>query len=174
MRSVSLIAILVLVPAASAQQRTQIYFKEPAGMKVYWFTTAKDGKQSFSATPLEAPGRFNFLQGAIYRLKLTHLPGHAGLELFPTLEVPAPTPHAREFLAHNAVPIVLTEEDVNQVVKGNFLVKVVYLPHAKGDGGGDQIALASGQDAVREAARRGSILMIVRIGNIVEPPGAKK
>jgi hypothetical protein len=172
MRSCFILVFLALAPAASAQQRTQIFFKEPAGMKVYWFTTAKDGKQSFSTTPLETPGRFNFLQGAIYRLKLTHLPGHAGLELFPTLEVPAATPHAREFLAHNAVPILLTDEDVNQVVKGNFLVKVVYLPRE--NGGGEQIALASGQDAVREAARRGSILLVLRIGNIVEPPEAKK
>lgn len=168
MRSVSLFAILILSSAASAQQqqRTQVAFKEPAGMKVFWLATGKDGKQSFSTTPLETPGRFNFLQGAAYRLKLTHLPGHPGLELFPTLEVPGVTPHAKEFLAHNAVPITLTEEDISQVAKGSFVTKVVYLPR---DGGGDQIALASGQDAVREAARRGSVLLVLRIGNIVEP-----
>ncbi len=171
MRPCVILAILFLAPAVSAQQRTQVFFKEPSGMKVFWFTT-KDGKPSFSTTPLETPGRFNFVQGAIYRLKLTHLAGHAGLELFPTLEVAPVTQHSSEFLSHNAVPISLTDDDVNQVVKGNFLVKVVYLPIQ--NGGGEQIALASGQDAVREAARRGSILVILRLGNIDRPPTDKK
>ena len=170
MRTVSLFIVAMLAPAASAQQRTQVHLKEPAGMKVYWLTT-KDGKTSFSTTPLEAPGRFNFAQGAAYRLKLTHLPGHPGLELFPTLEVASATPHARDFLAHNAAPITLSEEDVNLVVKGNYLVKVVYLPFQEG---ADNVALASGQDAVREAARRGSILLVLRIGNIDRPPEPKR
>jgi hypothetical protein len=29
----------------------------------------------------------------------------------------------QEFLSHNSVPVNLTEDEINQVVKGNFLVK---------------------------------------------------
>src|SRR5213078_3646863 len=57
-------------------QRTQVFFSSPPsspGMKVYWFSQAKDGTPSYSPYPLEAPGRYNFAQGAIYRLKLTHI-----------------------------------------------------------------------------------------------------
>ena len=32
------------------------------------------------------------------------------------------------FLAHSAVPVAFTEEDLEQVAAGNFLVKVIYLP----------------------------------------------
>ena len=160
MRSSILIAILAFAPAASAQQRTQIFFKEPAGMKVFWLTQ-KDGKTVFSTVPLEVPGRYNFGQGAGYRLKLTHLPGHPGLELFPTLEVPKCN---HEFIHHNSVPIVITDDEMRQVVKGNLLVNVLYLPT---DQAGDpELTTITGQDAVREAARRGSILAVLRVGNI--------
>src|ERR1700730_8122857 len=120
MRLSVVVTFLLLAPVASAQERTQVFFKEPAGMKVFWLTS-KDGKPGFSTVPLQTPGRYNFRQGAGYRLKLTHLPGHPGLELFPTLEVPACTSQSREFLAHNAVPIVLTDDEIGQVVKGGFL-----------------------------------------------------
>lgn len=167
MRCLTIVALLVLTPAVSAQHRTQVYFKDPAGMKVYWFTL-KNGKAEFSTTPLETPGRFNFVQGAAYRLKLTHIPGNPGLELFPTLEVHRPTTQpACEFIAHNSVPIVLTADDVNHVVKGSYLVKVVYLPTNQVDGA--ELNTVTGKDAVAEAARRGSVLIVLRIGNIVEP-----
>ncbi len=163
MRLAIFLAILLFAPIATAQQRTQIHFKEPASMKVFW-VTQKDGKPAFSTVPLETPGRYNFVQGAGYRLKLTHLPGHPGLELLPTLEVHACASRSREFLAHNSVPIVLTGDEIGQVVKGSLLVKVVYLPDQQG--GDAEIAMMSGQDAVGEAARRGRILLVLRIGNI--------
>ncbi len=38
-------------------------------------------------SPLVVPARYNFPQGAIYRLKLTNIPARPGVELYPTLEV---------------------------------------------------------------------------------------
>ena len=170
MRLLVLIAILTLAPAAAAQDRTQILFKEPSGMKVFWLTKEND-KTVYSTKPLETPGRFNFRQGALYQLKLTHLEGHAGLELFPTLEVVAANPQTRAFLMHNSVPIQLTTDEINQVVKGSFVTKVVYLPSQQN---GDAITTVTGQDAIREATQRGNVLVVLRIGNIVEPPASKK
>src|ERR1043166_2742188 len=112
MRS-AVIAFLVLVPAAAAQQRTQVHFKDPAGMKVYWLIK----KDLFSTTPLETPGRFNLVQGAPSRLKLPPLPDHPALELFPTLQVATANPQTREFLEHSSVPVSLTREEIDQVVK---------------------------------------------------------
>lgn len=157
-------AALLLIAQPASPPRTQVHFQEPAGMKIFWVTAKKDGKSIYSTVPLETPGRFNFLQGATFRLKVTHLPGRPGLELFPTLEIAPANLAAREFLAHNAVPIRLTEDDINLVVKGNFLVKVVYLPN---NGGADaELATLAGQDAVREAMRRGQVLAVLRIGTI--------
>ncbi len=66
--------------------------------------------------PLIFPGNYNFGQGAIYRLKLTRIPGHEGVELYPTLEVAPTTPRSEAFLAHNYVPFQLTAEDFSQVL----------------------------------------------------------
>jgi hypothetical protein len=148
---------------------SQIGFIGPDGMQVHWDVTEFGG---FDSEPLVTPGRYDFAQGAIYRLKLTDIPGQEGLELYPTLEVAPVTPRTDAFLAHNAIPFQLTDEDLDQVTSGNFVTKVVYLP----DPEYQELAVAGvetlvstrldpGCDPVVEADRRGSILAIIRIGN---------
>jgi hypothetical protein len=148
---------------------SQIAFVGPEGMHVQWDVTAPG---AFDSEPLICPGRFDFPQGAIYRLKLSNIPGRPGVELYPTLEVAPATPRTEAFLAHNAIPIVFTPEDFDQVVAGNFVTKVIYLP----DPEFQELALAGvetlvstrldpGVDPIQEADRRGSILAIVRMGN---------
>lgn len=152
--------------------RTSIRFAGPAGMKVAWYTGAPGGG-AFGPTMVEAPGRYNFPQGGIYRLKLADFPNRAGLELYPTMEIIPSTLKTATFLAHSAVPINITEEDLEQVLAGNFVVKVLYLPDpAYQDltaAGPDEVVssrLEPGVDPVAEAQRRGSVLAIIRIGNI--------
>jgi hypothetical protein len=156
-----------------APQRTSVRFVRPSGMRVTWFTQGPDGKPSFSSTPIEAPGRYNFLQAAIYRLKLSNIEGRPGLEVYPTLEV-VPTNHRTEaFLAHSAVPVEFTPEDFDQVAAGNYVVKVIYLPAPQfqelAASAPDEIVstrLEPGQDPIVEAQRRGNILLVIRLGNI--------
>ena len=148
---------------------SQVGFIGPDGMQVRWDVSMAGG---FDSTPLVTPGRYDFPQGAIYRLKITDIPGREGLELYPSLEVAPVTPRTAAFLAHNAIPFQLTEEDLDQVTTGNFVTKVVYLP----DPCYQELAVAGvetlvstrldpGIDPVVEADRRGSILAIIRIGN---------
>jgi len=148
---------------------SQIGFIGPDGMQVRWDISLAGG---FDSAPLVAPGRYDFPQGAIYRLKLTDIPGYEGIELYPTLEVAPVTPRTDAFLAHNSIPFQLTDEDLDQVTTGNFVTKVVYLP----DPDYQELAVAGvetlvstrldpGVDPVCEADRRGSILAIIRIGN---------
>ena len=156
---------------------SQIGFLSPDGMQVRWDITMAGG---FDSEPLVMPGRYDFPQGAIYRLKVTDIPGREGIELYPSLEVAPVTPRTAAYLAHNAVPFQLTEEDLDQVTTGNFVTKVVYLPDAEYQ----ELAVAGvetlvstrldpGVDPVVEADRRGSILAIIRIGNKdLESPGA--
>ncbi|MBX7102581.1 MAG: hypothetical protein K1X57_00765 [Gemmataceae bacterium] len=152
--------------------RTSIRFAAPAGMKVAWYN-GQPGAGSFTGTMVEAPGRYNFPQGAAYRLKLSDFPNRPGLELYPTMEVIPASSKTATFLAHSAVPINVTEEDLEQVTSGNFVVKVIYLPDpAYQDltaAGPDEIVssrLEPGVDPVAEAMRRGSVLAIFRLGNI--------
>jgi hypothetical protein len=147
----------------------QVLFARPEGMQIRWDVT---GVTPFDGTPLIVPGRQNFPQNGLYRMKLTNIPGREGVELYPTLEVGPTTPRTEAFLAHNAIPIQFTEEDFDQVLAGNFVTKVIYLP----DPEFQELALAGvetlvstrldpGVDPIVEADRRGSILAVVRLGN---------
>jgi hypothetical protein len=76
-------------------------------------------------------------------------------------------PAAHPLLAHSAVPLELAADDLRQVQQGGYVVKVVYLP-AQGPGGLGVISagVGPGADPVQEAQRRGSVLPVLRIGNI--------
>ena len=148
---------------------SQIGFFGPDGMQIRWDVSMAGG---FDSEPLVTPGRYDFPQGAIYRLKITDIHGHEGVELYPSLEVAPVTPRTAAYLAHNAVPFQLTDEDLDQVKGGNFVTKVVYLPDAEYQelavSGVETLVstrLDPGCDPVVEADRRGSILAIIRIGN---------
>lgn len=153
--------------------RTQVKFTRPTAMKISWFTAGPDGKPTWSTTPIETPGRYNFTQAAIYRLKLTGIDGRPGLELYPTLEVVPCNPNTEAFLAHSSVPLEFTNEDFKQVAEGNYIVKVIYLPYpqfqdAAGTGTDEILStrLEPGADPIEEARRRGSILLVIRMGNV--------
>jgi hypothetical protein len=155
-------------------QRTEVRFGEPAGMKISWYTTKPDGKVGFGAQTLEAPGRYNFLQAAIYRLKLSDIPNRPGVELYPTLEVVPSNSKTSTFLAHSAVPVNFTDEDLDQVTSGNMVTKVIYLPDPQfqdlaATGLAEVVSsqLEPGVNPIQEAQRKGSILLVVRLGNIL-------
>ena len=148
---------------------SQLQFSGPEGMTVQWDVTAPG---RFDSEPLVAPARYNFPQGLMYRLKLANIPGRPGIELYPSIELAFAVPRTEAFLAHNAIPVQFTEEDFDQILQGNFVTKVIYLP----DPEFQELALAGvetlvstrlepGVDPVVEADRRGAILAIVRLGN---------
>ena len=150
---------------------SQLAFVGPEGMRITWDVGAPG---QFDSVPLLCPGHYNFPQGAIYRLKLTNIPGagREGVELYPTLEIGPAVPRTEAFLAHNAIPIQFAEEDFDQVLSGNFVTKVIYLP----DPEFQEFALAGvetlvstrldpGVDPLVEADRRGAILAVIRLGN---------
>jgi hypothetical protein len=152
--------------------RTSIRFTGPAGMQVAWFAPSPESKNGFTPTQVEVPGRYNFVQGGIYRLKLTNIPNRA-IELYPTLEVMPSNARTATFIAHSSVPVGFTEEDFEQVIAGNLVVKVVYLPNPEFQelavAGPDEVVstrLEPGVDPIMEATRRGSVLAVVRMGNI--------
>lgn len=154
----------------TAQRTSQVLFLGPEeGMVVHWDVSMPG---QFDSEPLVCPGRYNFPQGAIYRLKLTNIPGRVGVELYPTLEIGPAMPRTEAFLAHNAIPVQFTQEDFDQVLSGNFVTKVIYLP----DPEYQELALAGvetlvstrldpGVDPIVEADNRGAILAVVRLGN---------
>ncbi|HTN75198.1 MAG TPA: hypothetical protein VL096_08125 [Pirellulaceae bacterium] len=147
----------------------QVLFNKPENMQVRWDV---GGYGQFDSEPLVTPARYNFPQGAIYRLKLTNIEGRDAVELYPTVEIGPTTPRTAAYLEHNAIPVQFTNEDLDQVLTGNFVTKVIYLPDAEYA----ELAIAGvetlvstrldpGVDPIVEADRRGSILAVIRVGN---------
>ena len=158
--------------------RSQVVFFGPGGpggtgdLKIGWQTAGPQGEKIYlpgRATPF----RYNFMQGYIYRLKMSDISGRPNLSLYPTIEVAPSTPATDAYLTHNQIPIQFTAEDLDQVEGGNFVTKVIYLPDPRFQ----ELAVANvetlvstrlepGVDPVLEADKRGTILMIVRLGGI--------
>jgi hypothetical protein len=161
--------------------KSQIYFLDPNGMQIGWQNGAgPNGERTYLPAQLTVPARYNFNQGYIYRLKITSIPGRVGASLYPTIEVAPTTPATDAYLAHNAIPVQFTAEDFDQVIDGgNFVTKVIYLPDPKYQelavSGVETLVstrLEPGIDPILEADKRGTILLIVRLGAIdLESPG---
>lgn len=157
-----------------ATTKSQLNFVGPAGMNIGWQTSAPGADRVYLPSQLVTPARYNFMQGFIYRLKLTNIPGRVETPaLYPTLEVAPSTPETDAYLSHNPIPVEFSEEDLDQVKAGNFLTKVIYLPDPKFQ----EVAVAGvetlvstrlepGVDPIIEADKRGTILLIVRLGAI--------
>ncbi len=150
-------------------QPVQLLFDRPELMQVQWDVT---GVGRYDSEPLIVPGRQNFPQGGIYRLRVSNIEGRPGLTLYPTIEIGTASPRTAAYLAHSAIPIQFTQEDFDQVAAANFVTKVIYVPDPQFQelalAGVDTIVstrLDPGVDPITEADRRGAILAIVRIGN---------
>lgn len=120
---------------------------------------------------LVVPQSYAFAQGNIYRLRLSGIPNRPEAVYYPTLEVYPATRETVTFLSHADVPVGFTDEDFDQVKAGNMVVKVIYLPSAQFQdvAAAEEIVstrLEPGANAVDEAARRGTILAVIRLGNI--------
>jgi hypothetical protein len=162
--------------AADGNRTTQVKFLEPEGMSIGWQIGG-----GYADNQLSAPGRYNFCQGASYRLKLTNIPSREGPPLYPTLQVYPAHPQTAAYLAHNCVPVQITDEDLDQVQANNFVTKVIYLPspqHQELAVAGVETLVSTrldpGLDPVAEADRRGTILAVLRLGNMdMETPDSQ-
>jgi len=141
----------------------QVLFSKPQGMQITW----QNGKRV-----VVAPGRLNLNTG-LHRLMISNIEDHEGLELYPTLEI-APIKHStRSYFDHNCISVQFTEADFDQVESGNLITKVLFLPDPEFQelalAGVESLVstrLAPGVNPVLEADRRGTILAIIRMGNI--------
>jgi len=154
---------------------SQVRFLGPEGLSIGWQIGP-----AFAENQLVAPARYNFAQGATYRLKFSSVPGREGLTLYPSLHVYPVQPQTAAYLEHNALPLRITDEDLDQVETNNFVTKVIYLPDARFQelavAGVEELVstrLGPGLDPVAEADRRGTIMAVLRLGNLnLEIPGS--
>ncbi|MDR2169455.1 MAG: hypothetical protein LBP59_04865 [Planctomycetaceae bacterium] len=165
------ISAAAATPAQNPTQSStsQINFESPEALIIHYDARVPG---AFDSEPLVCPATHEFGHGKVYRLKLSNIPGRPGKELYPTLEVAPVNSRTFAYLVHCPIPIAFTENDFDQVLSGNLITKVIYLPNREfqglataGIGTIVNTDLEPGVDPITEAQNRGSILAIIRMGN---------
>jgi hypothetical protein len=116
--------------------------------------------------------------GFVYRLKISEMPDHVGVELYPTVELidRLHPPEGRE--VEFPIPIALTDDEIALAVSGRMVTKVVYLeqpdradPIRRTDAARSEIANPR-ENLLALADERGRPMAIVRIGGREPDSGA--
>lgn len=108
--------------------------------------------------------------GAVYRLKLSDIPGRPGVEVYPTIELVdrlhPPAGKAAEF----PILIEITDEEINAALTDRLVTKVVYLRPRNDTSGFARTTVLptaqinSDQNVVEAAIQRGRPVAVVRLG----------
>lgn len=126
-----------------------------------------------------APIRAGMLIGQVYRFRVTNIPLHPGLEVYPTLEVVNRlyTPRGQEL--RFPVLVELTQDDIELALDGKFVTRVVYLedpdmalPVAQDRMAQNWVEAAPGRDPLAIADGLGRPMAILRIGGLL-PDGQR-
>ncbi|HAN99300.1 MAG TPA: hypothetical protein DCQ98_18560 [Planctomycetaceae bacterium] len=127
----------------------------------------EDGFRSFGASKAKA----GMLIGGVYRAKITRIPGHPGFEIYPSIEVIDRLFPPQGLEDRFPVPIVLTQDDLDRALAGEFVVRVVYLenpaialPVAQRENEQRSLDVGPGDDPLITADKFGRPMAIVRIG----------
>ncbi|MCS6866760.1 MAG: hypothetical protein RMJ56_09040 [Gemmataceae bacterium] len=122
----------------------------------------------------EAPVVLGLRPGYVYRFELSNLPFRPGQSLFPEIEVrgtlvPRPGMKYMDY----PIPIALSEADIERVLKGVVITKVVYLedpekalPTEVGRDAVIEMPDTTESDAIQQALANGRLMAIIRVGNL--------
>lgn len=120
-----------------------------------------------------APLQVGLSIGAVYRFRVTDLPEHPGVELFPTIEMVDRTYPPPGLAKKFPVPVELTEDELMLAAQGAFVTRVIYiedpnlaLPIAeKADSSTRWMDVRPGEDPLVTADSLGRPIAILRIGS---------
>ena len=111
----------------------------------------------------------NLTTGQTHGFTLSELPGEHGIQISGSIDLTPVTEQSRSYLSHNAVPIEITHDDIEQCASDKFLTKAVYLPNANHASraliGIETLVstrLDAGVDPIAEARRRGKLIAVIR------------
>jgi hypothetical protein len=122
--------------------------------------------------PQAAPMKVGMMIGQVYRLRVTNIPFRPGQEIYPTIELinrlyPPPGRETRF-----PIPIQITREELEMALRGQYIVRVVYLEDPKAALPQQQdperqryFDVGPGDDPLHTADRLGRPMAIVRLGS---------
>jgi hypothetical protein len=91
------------------------------------------------------------------------VPNRPGLVLYPTIELFSPTAKTAEYLAHASIPVAFTKEDLELAAADRLATRVISLSDETAE---SPTSVRGDADAVERAKKKGTLLMIVRLGSI--------
>ncbi|MBQ2683949.1 MAG: hypothetical protein IJG02_08735 [Thermoguttaceae bacterium] len=129
------------------------------------------------------PDLFALRPGDVYRFKIFNIPFHEGAELFPSVEVLNRTFPPEGKALDFPVQLLLTQEDLEFALDGQFVTRVVFLENIKDalpadssfSDEGLSIDVPTGLSPVSVAETRGTVMAIIRVGSRLpeEEPNAQ-
>ena len=139
------------------------------------FAMAVDGVFQ-PASDSRAPLHAGLLVGAVYRFKITSIPGYEGEELFPTVEVIDRTYPPHHLAVRHPIPIQLELDDLRDALSGRMVTRVIYLedptsaiPVDTNDKLPLTVDIPAYQDPLHVADTLGKPVAILRIGSVGPP-----
>jgi hypothetical protein len=113
--------------------------------------------------------------GPVYRLRITDIPNHPGLELFPTIEVLDRLYPPQGLALRYPIPVELTQDELELAVQNMFVTRVIYIEDpslalpVRQQQGGEQpwMEARPGDDPLVAADSLGRPVAILRIGGRV-------
>lgn len=162
-------AVAQMVPSLPCQGLSPLLYVQflgAPGLRTTFYQGHAQGRS------FDAPIVVGLRPGYLYRMQISHLPGHPGISIYPSLEVCGslhlpPKLNAARF----PVPVVLTEADLESVLAGNLICKAIYLedpehavPTTTPPTMPLELNMLPGSDMMAEARDRGRPLLVVRIG----------
>jgi hypothetical protein len=127
--------------------------------------------------PRPTPQMIGMLVAPVYRLEVTRIPGHPGMEVYPTVEVIdriyPPPGGALKF----PIPITITRDELELALAGKYVTRVIYLedpdralPYAQPADEESWFEIEPGDDPLAVADRMGRPVAILRIGGRLPGP----
>ena len=121
---------------------------------------------------LLAPTKAGMLIGAVYRMKISNIPGLEGVEVFPSIEVINRIYPPRGLAAKFAIPIQLSLREIKMAVQGFYVTRVIYLedptnpiPVDEPIGRQRTLDISYTEDPLHVADKLGRPVAILRIGS---------
>jgi len=168
-----------LPPGYTAAMLAQIRHYDPHWLQPVRVELPTSGTVSvYSASPdplasITAPAQFSVNAGHIYRLRVTDMPEFPGVEIYPSVEILDRLHPPAGTAANFPIPIVLTENDLQQAIKGQLVTRIIYLENPRTASMIDPLRrqglrqIVPTENALQEAGFLGRPMIIVRIGGRV-------
>lgn len=131
------------------------------------------------AVVLPAPAQVGMQVGHAYRVKISNLPNHPGVELYPTIELLGRLHPPVELKDKYPVPVEITAEEIETAINDQMVTKVIYLeqpqlakPTRQVNGKMHVESLGTETNLLEAADMRGRPIAILRMGGRVPDAGS--